>query len=211
MIIIWSWTSTLWPLCHEFRWFLDCLNYSSCLCFRLALSCHVDSFDLTKSIIYGLIQTRECALNWFIMESVHEHLLDICHLRNLGACNYLGGKHIPYVQMILNWCEKWHNTQMQCILTHIPLEFFSWTCVGLNLWGRCATVALLPQIAKLLKKHKIMVSRLWIDLNRYVAHLLNEGNILSFGDDLNGGSIKKSTPISFLNYYPSRPLLTFLL
>ena len=31
-----------------------------------------------------------------------------------------------------------------------------------------------------------------MDLSRYIAPLLNEGNILSFGDDLSGGLIKKN-------------------
>jgi hypothetical protein len=32
------------------------------------------------------------------------------------------------------------------------------------------------------------------DLSRYIAPVLNEGNILSFGDDLSGGLINKPTP-----------------
>jgi hypothetical protein len=39
------------------------------------MSYHVDSFDLTYLVIYGLIQIRECALGWFTMEPVHEHLI----------------------------------------------------------------------------------------------------------------------------------------
>ena len=35
-------------------------------------------------IIYGFIQIWECAHNLLTVESVHEHLLDIYHLRGLG-------------------------------------------------------------------------------------------------------------------------------
>jgi hypothetical protein len=48
-------------------------------------------------------------------------------------------------------------------------------------------------------------------LSRCIASLLNEANILSFGDDLSGGLIEKPTPIQFLNYCLSKPLSTFLL
>ena len=34
-------------------------------------------------------------------------------------------------------------------------------------------------------------------LSRYIAPPLSEDKILSFGDDLGGGSIKRPTPISF--------------
>ena len=53
--------------------------------------CHVDNFDSTKLSIFGLIQALECSLDWFIMELVHQCLLDICHLYGLGAI-YL--KHV---------------------------------------------------------------------------------------------------------------------
>ena len=45
------------------------------------------------------------------------------------------------------------------------------------------------------KTHKIMVSKLSVDLSRYIAPILNEGNILSLVDDLSGGLIKKPTLI----------------
>ena len=53
--------------------------------FKFAMFCHVDNFDSTKLVIFGLIQIWECALNWFTMEPVHEPKLDICHLCGLGA------------------------------------------------------------------------------------------------------------------------------
>ena len=45
------------------------------------------------------------------------------------------------------------------------------------------------------KNHKIMVLRLGADLIRYIALLLNEGNNLSFDNDLSGGLIKKINPL----------------
>jgi hypothetical protein len=47
--------------------------------------CHVDNLDSTYLIIFGIIQICECALNWFVVERVHEPKLDISHLRSLGA------------------------------------------------------------------------------------------------------------------------------
>jgi hypothetical protein len=49
------------------------------------MSCHVDNFDTTKLVNFGIIQIWERALNWFIMEPVRERLLDICHLCGLGG------------------------------------------------------------------------------------------------------------------------------
>ena len=43
----------------------------------------------------------------------------------------------------------------------------------------------------------------------HISPLFNKGNILSFGDDLSGGSIKKPTPIQFLNCWPLGPLLPY--
>ena len=48
-------------------------------------------------------------------------------------------------------------------------------------------------------------------MSAYIAPLLNEGSILAFGDDFGGGFIRKPTPILVLNYYPSRPLWTFII
>ena len=41
------------------------------------MSCNVDKFDPTKLAIFGLDKIWECALNWFIMELLHECLLEI--------------------------------------------------------------------------------------------------------------------------------------
>ena len=45
------------------------------------------NLDRTKLFyfVFGLIQIWECALNLFILEPVHKHLLDVCHLHGLGA------------------------------------------------------------------------------------------------------------------------------
>ena len=85
--------------------------------FKSIMSCHLNNFDSQELAIFGLIQIWECALNWFIMEPVHEPKLDICHVHDLGATY---PKHvfssIPYVQMILNWFENLHGTQTRHIL-----------------------------------------------------------------------------------------------
>ena len=63
--------------------------------------------------------------------------------------------------------------------------------MGVNPCGRCAIVTLLPQIAKLPKKSiKHWFQDKWAYLRSYIAPLLNEANILSFGDELSGGSKK---------------------
>ena len=49
------------------------------------MSCQVDNFDLTELVIFGLIQIWDCALNGFILEPLHECLVDICDLRGLKA------------------------------------------------------------------------------------------------------------------------------
>ena len=66
--------------------------------------------------------------------------------------------------------------------------------VGVNSCGRCVVVASLTQIAKFPKKSQNIIFKVWVDLSRYIAPLLNEGNIWSFKDDLSGGSIKKTKP-----------------
>ena len=84
--------------------------------------------------------------------------------------------------------------------------------VGVNPCGKCTVVALLPQIATLPPKitnHSFKNCELI--LSRYIAPLLNEGNILSFQDDLSGDLINKPTSIESLNCCPSRSLLTFIL
>ena len=68
------------------------------------MSCHVNNFDSTKLVNFGIIQIWECALNWFTVEPVRERLLDICHLYGLGGnisltCLFFVD---PYVQIISN-------------------------------------------------------------------------------------------------------------
>ena len=67
------------------------------------MSCHVDYFDSIELVLFGIIQIWECALNWFTMELVHDHLLDICHLCGLGG--NISSTYFfvdPYVQIIPN-------------------------------------------------------------------------------------------------------------
>ena len=70
--------------------------------FMSAMLCHMDHFDLTKLVVFGLIQIWECALNWVTVEPVHEHLLDICQLHSLGTTFPEHDFFNPYVQMIPN-------------------------------------------------------------------------------------------------------------
>ena len=61
------------------------------------MSCHVDNFDSIKLTKFEITHIWECVLKWFIMESVHERLLDICRLRSLRATYPI---HVdPCVQM----------------------------------------------------------------------------------------------------------------
>ena len=66
-------------------------------------------------------------------------------------------------------------------------------------------MALLPQIAKLPKIHKIMVSRFVSRFEYAYCSLLNKGDILSFKDDLSGRLLKKISP---KKYYKLLPLKT---
>ena len=53
----------------------------------------------TKLDVFKLIQIRECALSRFIVELVHERLLDICHLRPLGT------SYPKYVLLLIPMCK----------------------------------------------------------------------------------------------------------
>jgi hypothetical protein len=67
--------------------------------FKFAMYFHVDNFDSAKFFIFGLILIGECALNWFIMEPVHEPKFDICHLPGFQAAYPKHGFFLdPYVQ-----------------------------------------------------------------------------------------------------------------
>ena len=46
---------------------------------------HVDTFNSSKLVNFGLIQIWECALNSFTMESVNKSTVDIRHLRGLRS------------------------------------------------------------------------------------------------------------------------------
>ena len=73
----------------------------------------------------------------------------------------------PYVQMIPDWFENMHDTQMQ----HILNIYYSKILVGhvyvcIDPCGKCTIVALLPQIAKVPRKSQnngLKISKLiWI-------------------------------------------------
>ena len=108
-IIIWSW------LVH-FDPFDTSLDGFWIVSTTFLAQFQVNNFDLATLVVFGLIQTREYAFNWFTMESLHECLLDICHLHGLGQ--HIPSMFIidPYVQMIPNWSKNVRDTQMQHIL-----------------------------------------------------------------------------------------------
>ena len=161
--------------------------------------CHVDNFDSAKLVIFGLIQIWECALNWFTMELVHKPKLDICHLCGLGALypKHVFGWSLHANDSQLIWKFAWHSNVANS--KHLLLNnLVGHVLVGVNPCGRCAVVALLPQIAKIPKKSKYdSFKKSWADLRRYIAPLLKEGNILSYGGALSGGSIKNQPQFNF--------------
>ena len=118
--------------------------------FKFAMYCQMDKYDSTKLAIFGLIQIWECALDWFTVELVHERLLDICHLRSLGATY---PKHVLYWSPCANdsqliWKFAWHSKVAYS--KHLSLGFLvGHVLVSVNPCGRCAVVAPLPPIAKL--------------------------------------------------------------
>ena len=66
--------------------------------FMYTILYQVDNFDSLELVNYGIIQIRECALNWFMMKLVHKRMLDICRL-SWSRATYL--VHVDsYVQMI---------------------------------------------------------------------------------------------------------------
>ena len=106
----------------------------------------------------------------------------------------------------LIWKFAWHSNATYS--KHVPLEFLvGHVLVHVNLCGGGLVVVLLPQIAKLPQKSQNNGFQYsWVDLSRYIAPLLNEGNIFfSLGRwfECRFDKIKKSTSISFLNYYPT--------
>lgn len=72
---------------------------------------------------------------------------------------------------------------------HLPLKFLvGHVLVGVNQCGRCTIVASLPRLAKLPKKPQKNGLK-FCEIFLGIAPFFNEGNILSFGDDLSRGSI----------------------
>ena len=80
--------------------------------------------------------------------------------------------------------------------------------VGVNPRGRCVVVTPLPQIANLPQKTiKEWLQKLQADLSRSITPLLNEGNILSFENDLNDGPTKKTNPNSISTLLPLKTII----
>ena len=84
--------------------------------------------------------------------------------------------------------------------------------VGVNPCGRCVVVAPLPQIAKFPKNSQNndfkIYELIWVGI---FAPLSNEGNILSFGDDLSGGLIKTTNPNLILKLFPHKTTIDIII
>ena len=143
VIIVW-----LWAVCFDhFDIGLDgfvIISIDLLVHVQVYCVCHMGIFDSTELAIFGLIQIWEYALNWFIVESVHEPKLDICYLCGLGA---------TYPKHVFGWSlcandskliRNLHEAQMQHII-NITIRISSWTCVGgcKSMWKvhTCGTVA----------------------------------------------------------------------
>ena len=96
---------------------------------------------------------------------------------------------------IPNWFENLHDIQNIAYYKHLSSEFLiGYVSVGVNPCERCIVVAPPPQIARLPNKSQNngfkICELIWVGI---LHILLKEGNILSFGDDLSGISIKKKS------------------
>ena len=78
--------------------------------FKYAMVCHMDNFDSTKLAIFLLIQIWEGALNWFIVDPIHEQKLDMCHQYDLGAT------YPKHVLLLIPMC-KWFPIDMNICMT----------------------------------------------------------------------------------------------
>ena len=66
------------------------------------------------------------------------------------------------------------------------------------MWKVCNCAIIASNCKASQKVTKKWFQDLWAGLSRYIDPPLDKGNILSFGDNLSGGLIKKPTPIQFL-------------
>lgn len=137
--------------------------------------------------------------SWFTLEPVHECTLDIYHLHGLWVTY---PEHVffwfvcwspgaSYSQMI--WTSAWHSNVTH--VKHLPLKFsIGHVLGGVNPRGRCGVWHRRLRLQGFPKIQKIRVSR-FVSQFEYDAPLLDEGIIVSVGDDLSGGLIKQPTPI----------------
>jgi hypothetical protein len=141
------------------------------------MSHHVDKFVESKlstwldtTILYmiqqsypffWLIQIWECALNRFTVELVHECMLDVCHLQDLGA---MYAEHFFYCSLCANdsqliWKLAWHSNTTYP--KHLSLEsLVGHVLVGLSPCGRCIIVHRCLKLQSFPKIHKIIVFKI---------------------------------------------------
>ena len=156
--IIWSWTVHSDPLMLV-RMVSRLFQLLLLFMFRSAVSSHMNHFDWTKLAIFGLIQIWECALNWIIVELVHKHLLDNCHLHDLGATYpwQVFRWSLCAIDSQLIWKFAWHSNA--AYPKHLLLELLVGHVEGgcKSKWKVCTHCC--HKLQSFPKIHKIMVSR----------------------------------------------------
>ena len=114
-------------------------------------------FDSTELVIFGLLQTWECVLSWFLqVKPVHKPNLDIRRLRGFGEAY---PKHVFF--LLIPMCESFPTdlkicmTLKQNISQTSTVGIFSCTCVGgcKTTWKVCSC-GTATRMAKLPKKSK---------------------------------------------------------
>ena len=110
--IIWSWTflsdpfdtgsNGFWTLCT-----IPLVRVEVCYVMPYAL----DANDSIELVIFGYIQIWGCAFHKFRVELIHECLLDICHLCNLGVAypNHASCWPLCENDFKWNWKFAWHS------------------------------------------------------------------------------------------------------
>ena len=107
--------SSLWPLWHQFGWFLDWFNYSSCSC--SSLLCHATWRVLIQQSCFLINSNMEvCSQPVYTGTSPWTHAWHLSPLRFKGSISWTLFFCWSYVPMISNWFEKLDNTQTQHIL-----------------------------------------------------------------------------------------------
>ena len=137
--IIWLWAVPFEPFDTSLDDFLIVFNQPLSM-FKFAMFCHFDSMEL---VIFGSLQTWECALNWFLQaQPVHEPNLDMCHLHGFGETY---PKHAFFCwslcanYSLLFWKFVWPLNKTYP--KHLPLGYsVGYVLVGVNPHGRCAFV-----------------------------------------------------------------------